>query len=399
MGRSFNGTDQYYIRTPAILNAEPISMSGWFKVSDTVNQYTMASIADANSASTSYFRVTASGATSGDPVRAWKRNSSQAASSAGYTTGVWHHFVAVWAEGVRTIYLDGGNSGTNTTTVAAPTSIDNFTIGCLMRSSAEELFNGILADIALFNVALTSTDAADLYNLTKKPNEISGCVGYWILGEDGDGTEDSVGSYTLTAVNAPAAAGDHPYYLGGGTPTTVETDDTDRLGRCIGDQQGLGDVNYKKFFAKIALPSISGPFLSAELRYTLVPDTSVASLAISAYCLDTATWDDTTNYSTLDAISLGSPLASYTASGFVNIPKTHNVSAVVESAYSLPSSYVNFVLVATGWSGTLDYAGEDYYIGNSYELSGWLVQNIVLAVTYLAEEGPTTVYSVFAGVV
>ena|SRR3990167_1132679 len=85
--------------------------------------------------------------------------------SAAPSTGVWHHFVAVWKNGLQiSLYLDGSKTGSGGTTsgITLRTSNQVSTIGA--TSTPASFFSGQIDEVGFWNRALTVVEIALLYN-------------------------------------------------------------------------------------------------------------------------------------------------------------------------------------------------------------------------------------------
>jgi hypothetical protein len=125
-----------------------------------------------------------------------------------WNINAWNHLVGVFTNSTsRSVLLNGGTKGTNATDVAMPGGLNNTALGRLNQSSATYETSGRLAEVGLWNVALTDADQAALAD-GYSPDQVrpESLVAYWPLIRDTD--IDIVGGYTLTANNAPTVA-DH----------------------------------------------------------------------------------------------------------------------------------------------------------------------------------------------
>jgi len=117
----------------------------------------------------------------------------------------------VWAAtNDRRSYIDGASKGTNTTNVVVSNS--SLLVGCDYGWAAREAyFSGSIAEVGVWNVALTDAEAAILAKgyspLLIRPQSL---VAYYPLIRDTD--DDIVGGYSMTPINAPTIAA-HPRVL------------------------------------------------------------------------------------------------------------------------------------------------------------------------------------------
>lgn len=165
MAIEFNGTTSYIEATSAVLTAVPITIAAWF-------------YPDVNNVAGTIVGITASGATnarftlqqqSTGPIRAAVQaggTTAGADSSISTTTGTWQHGCAVFTgNSNRTVYLNGGYSGNNTTSITPSAAALNRTnIGTQWRNQAREnFFDGRVAEVGIWNVALTADEIVALY--------------------------------------------------------------------------------------------------------------------------------------------------------------------------------------------------------------------------------------------
>jgi hypothetical protein len=163
----FDGSDDY-VNLGNPITSMPITISVWFRVPDVTNSYSLISIMEGIVTGGDYFRIFARGAVTGDPVSAHSQvnpggGGGSASGIANTTTGhqanTWHHAVAVFASNSsRTVYLDGGNSATDTTTVSGHT-ITTTQIGRILgNGSGNELYlNGLIDSVRISSLARSSS--------------------------------------------------------------------------------------------------------------------------------------------------------------------------------------------------------------------------------------------------
>lgn len=172
-----DAASEYMENAAAIATAVPISMACWFN-SDSIalSQYLMCI---GNSASTAKFALGAMGAVASDPIQAIT-SSNVAASTAGYSANTWSHAAAVFASITsRAAYLNGGNKGTNATSTT-PAGVNRTALGCKNDSTRSNFLSGMIAEAAIWNVALTDADVLVLSlgfsPLCVRPDAL---LGYW----------------------------------------------------------------------------------------------------------------------------------------------------------------------------------------------------------------------------
>lgn len=210
MAYDFNGTNQLLQTAGAPASALPITMACWFYSSSITASQTLLSIAN----TTGEFRgprLIAEGAAAGDPIRAdytvW--GSGIARTTSGYSQNTWHHACGVYASTAsRTAYLDGGSSGTDTTSVPAALIVNTLTVGGrFLGGSIGVLAVGRIAEVGIWNSALTAAEIASLAKgMTCDKIRPQNLVFYAPLVRD---LNDQKGGLTITNNNGATVAA-HP---------------------------------------------------------------------------------------------------------------------------------------------------------------------------------------------
>ena len=207
MARNFNGTTQYLESTatpPAV--GPPLSIAAWFNGTTFTGGRTVAGLARSSGTTQRLALVASEGV-----IAAVSQSSGQtrsAGSSGSVTAGAWTHGLAVFASSTsRAAYRDGTNKGTNTQS-SSPTGVNRTDVGATYISAAvAHYFSGDIAEVAMWNVALTDADALILSKgippyLVKGEN----LVCYWPLLGRYSPEISLLGGFDLTLNNAPAVA-------------------------------------------------------------------------------------------------------------------------------------------------------------------------------------------------
>lgn len=165
MARAFDdGGPQYINIASAVLTGVPISMACWFNTDDLTITEEAICIAD-TAADNNYFSLRLSGTAGGDPISAVTSadaGAAQADTTAGFLANAWYHGCAVFsAIDNRDVYIDGGNSG-NEGTGRTPAGLDNTAIGALVRTGVAVPMSGRIAEVGIWNIALTAAEIAVL---------------------------------------------------------------------------------------------------------------------------------------------------------------------------------------------------------------------------------------------
>lgn len=167
MAYNFNGSTQYISSTTTPVTAVPITISAWFYGTSTALSNGI--ISPSNASGSDSFRLQAVQASIGQTVRGGSFATGFTTGNANTTTTwsatVWNNSSVVFASSTsRTVYLNNGGAGSNTTS-NTPAGVNRLLIGVLVNASA--LFNymsGYLAEIGIWNVSL---NAAELSALNK----------------------------------------------------------------------------------------------------------------------------------------------------------------------------------------------------------------------------------------
>jgi len=194
-----------YVASNLGITAEPFTFACWGQSSDAANNQNLMAFSRSASDSGVYL-LAMRGSVAGDPIAAIKQNDAGTASAfanttTGYSTGSWHSACAVFESTTsRTASIDGGSSGTNTTSVSAVTGFE-FSIGAAYpRLTTRAYLSGYVAFPAVWNVALS---AAEVLMLAKGAHPFSvrpdNLIAFWPLDEKTGGARDVVGGYNLTA--------------------------------------------------------------------------------------------------------------------------------------------------------------------------------------------------------
>jgi hypothetical protein len=166
MACEFNGTTQYLYTTSIPTSSFPLSICAWFYPDSLNGVHALVNLSSGNSGAT--LALDARGVDAGDPVAAsdFRGNTFNAArTTAGYVTGQWQHGAAVFAaNNFRTVYLDGGNSATNTVNNSSTATFNRIGIGIYFNATntPSGYLDGRLAEVGIWNAALTAVEVASL---------------------------------------------------------------------------------------------------------------------------------------------------------------------------------------------------------------------------------------------
>ena len=211
MARLFDrDSSQYLIANSAVVSAVPLTIAGWFNSSNVgVDYQNVATIRDSGSGHCFALHLDTNGY-----IRAY--TSGDAGLDYAITTpnvtgdNEWHHACGVYAAADdRRAFLDGGDKGTQSDS-NTPSNLDITTISKALDGGSAEHFEGMLAEIAIWNVALLDFEVWLMGKLKLSPQWVrpQNLVFYAPLVNNED--YDIVGHRKLTAVNSPTTAAHAP---------------------------------------------------------------------------------------------------------------------------------------------------------------------------------------------
>lgn len=201
MARSFNGSSDHLTASSAVVTAAPLTIAAWFYATAMGNQ-DVASIGD-TAGDGNYFRLNLR---SVGGIEAWA-NSAKAITSSNWAQNVWSHACGVFTTSTsRAAFLNGASKGTDTTS-ATPAGLDSTSIGRLVRLNPTVFFSGRIAEVGVWNAALSDDEVASLAKgyspALIRPMSL---VAYWPLIGHTSPEQDVRGGTHLTVTGATAAA-------------------------------------------------------------------------------------------------------------------------------------------------------------------------------------------------
>lgn len=210
MAFSLNGTS-YIEATSTPITQVPFTITCWFLPPNVTADGTLVSIG--NSATANRFQLDVNGSLAGDPIRisAIAASTATASCTTPFIANTWQHAAAVCSSITsRSIYLNGGGKATNTTSIT-PAGINNIMIGGRWNGGTRGFFfNGRIAEVAIYNAALTDDEVMSLSKgfapYLIRPNNLkfyNRCI---------QRSQDLYGGRTLTQVNITTF--DHPRIYG-----------------------------------------------------------------------------------------------------------------------------------------------------------------------------------------
>ena len=162
MAFSFLATNSRYLRANAPLTGNPMTIGFWFR-SNGLNGCGVSIGDEGASQRNNVFILPQNGLVVNAGSTSLTGVSSSVNSTTTFTNGEWSHAGAVYAsDSSRTAYCNGGGAATNTTTVlTSPGFVDLF-VGTRPAPTLGGFFTGDIAEVGIWNVALTAAEIASL---------------------------------------------------------------------------------------------------------------------------------------------------------------------------------------------------------------------------------------------
>jgi hypothetical protein len=152
-------SNQYLVTSSTPVTAYGCTLACW-AVNDIAAGGTLISIGD--SGGNSFFEIiTAPGALVQARVGSSAGTTATASSGAAATGTLFHAAGRFISSTNRIAYANGSSGGTSTTNLT-PTNLDRISMGARVRSSVSNYFDGLIAEVGIWNVALTPAEIASL---------------------------------------------------------------------------------------------------------------------------------------------------------------------------------------------------------------------------------------------
>lgn len=214
MARTFGTTGKYLEYFGPAVSAMPLTISAWlYSATTTTLGYAVAITSFAandswilgmNSSAKIIARSTAAG------------TSVDAATSTSLSLNTWHHACARFTSATsRDAYLNGAGKGSNTTS-NSPGAVDHTNIGLAhIISSFAGSYNGRIAEVTIWNVALTDGEIAALATgINSRRIQSSAISGYWpIWGISDPEPDESIWDQQMSVTGPPVYATHAPVRL------------------------------------------------------------------------------------------------------------------------------------------------------------------------------------------
>jgi hypothetical protein len=164
MAYDFNGSTQFLSTGISPVESEPLTMALWFNRKNSSSAHGLLAIDRGSNAGTGLHVLgTFAGSSTLVAVSNSGTSSGTATSSGTYNLNTWNHACGVFlSNNSRTVYINGGGAGTNTTT-SNVTGLSNISIGARYVGGTVGLYGAVLlAEVGIWNVVLTASEIASL---------------------------------------------------------------------------------------------------------------------------------------------------------------------------------------------------------------------------------------------
>lgn len=210
MAYSFTAASSHRLTiAEASVTAAPLTISAWFKPTGVAAaNLCLAAITDTAAANTRFALIQSTTAISANAHDGAASGAASTASPNLVVADQWQHAAGVFTTTTSRDAYRNGTVGTNNTTSVTPASLDTTAIGARVNSSTSWFFDGLIAEVAIWDVALSGTDITALAAGDSPMSLATAPVRYWRLKDNGDLT-DLVGAVELTATGATHSS-DHP---------------------------------------------------------------------------------------------------------------------------------------------------------------------------------------------
>ncbi len=161
-----DAASEYLSAGQAVVTAPPYTLSAWFRSDDATASQVLVGLVDSTVATHRSF-LFAYGGGGIDPVAFAIQGGAGTVivnTTTGYTAGKWHLATAIeYASTNRAVYIDAGEVGTDNTNVV-PAGLNETSIGMLRDFTPSSPFSGQIADVRIYNRALSPAEIWSLYD-------------------------------------------------------------------------------------------------------------------------------------------------------------------------------------------------------------------------------------------
>jgi hypothetical protein len=215
-GLKFDGVDGYAYRNNELAyNLGVFSIAFWIKGSAASGEDRI--ISEGSSLSSSpFYSIEATNPLTSKIKLAIRNDASSylvnATTTADVLDNIWHHVVFSDDNGTVKCYIDRAEDATDFNYTRGTLTLNRFSLGCLLRSSAIAFFAGKMTRPLIFNKAISQAEVDNYFYDSVIP---SGLIAEYFnsVGDDGSGAslKDSIGSNDMTISGGATWTGDTPH--------------------------------------------------------------------------------------------------------------------------------------------------------------------------------------------
>jgi len=165
MAYDFNGTNQYLSTASSPASGVPMTIAAWVRREAVASDRVIVSVAQASGTHRNQMQVRAGGSPAwGVEAIAIGATTTSRATASATTQDQWDHGCAVYNSATsRFAYLNGVASAEDTTNVGSQNAATSIQVAARTASNSTSLyFDGQLAEVGIWNVALTTEEIASL---------------------------------------------------------------------------------------------------------------------------------------------------------------------------------------------------------------------------------------------
>ena len=209
MARTFTSASSHYLENSASapVTAVPLSMACWFKTTTVAaGTHALVWVGDKD-VSDQWFRLRR-GTANCDACARDSGTERISNGPGGLTTNTWYHGAGVWNTTTSRLAYINGVAGIENTTACTPAGADRVSIGRIGRSVPADYLDGTIAEVGIWNVALTATEILALAKGALpsmiRPQSLVFYAPCW--GNDSPEPDLSTGARDMTVTGATSAA-------------------------------------------------------------------------------------------------------------------------------------------------------------------------------------------------
>lgn len=165
MAYNLNGTTQYLSTASAPASGSPMTLACWFNAA-AVQSGVLVSVGVSSGSHRNQLQAVNGTPGVSNYVNAVAVGSSTTAFAFGATdanTNTWAHTAGVFTSATsRTSYTNGGGAVTNTTDCGTQNAANSVVVGARWNTTLALYYSGLIADVGVWNVALTADEIASL---------------------------------------------------------------------------------------------------------------------------------------------------------------------------------------------------------------------------------------------